>query len=196
MQYQRTILFFLLLFFLGTCSIVVACQCPLSGLSMEECNKYEVIFKGKILSVTPCGSKFGEAMFDVEELYKGNTEQQFKVLFDCNEDCAYNFQVGEEWIIYSRYKQINNAKMDWCSRSRRLFKNDKEDYYTATYGNDYADEVEFLQENLGLHRVMVKKEISAMERNKLPDVKESIAILLFSLGGILLFYFLFKKYFK
>ena len=196
MHYQRTILLFLLVFFLGTSSIASACQCPLSGLSIEECNKYEVIFKGKILSVTPCGSKFGEAMFDVEELYKGNTEQQFKVLFDCNEDCAYNFQVGEEWIIYSRYKQINNAKMDWCSRSRRLFKNDKEDYYTATYGNDYADEVEFLQENLGLHRVMVKKEISAMERNKLPDVKESIAILLFSLGGILLFYFLFKKYFK
>lgn len=192
----RNILIFLFLSFFGMPSRINACQCPLSALSLDECDKYEIIFKGKILSVTPCGSKFGEAMFDVEELYKGNTEQQFKVLFDCNEDCAYNFQVGEEWIIYSRYKQINNAKMDWCSRSRRLFKNDKEDYYTATYGNDYADEVEFLQENLGLHRVMVKKEISAMERNKLPDVKESIAILLFSLGGILLFYFLFKKYFK
>src|SRR6202012_4784485 len=86
-----------------------ACQCPLTTLSMEECNKYEIIFKGKILSVVNCDHKFGEAVFEIEELYKGNTPQTFKVLFECKVECAMAFTPGEEWIIYSRYKQVDNA---------------------------------------------------------------------------------------
>src|SRR5688572_27171634 len=102
-------LVFLLLSFNST-----ACQCPLTKLGVEECNKYEIIFKGTILKVKDCGDKQGEAVFEVQELYKGNATKEFKVLFDCKDPCAQKFYASDEWIIYSRYKQIDNAMMDWC----------------------------------------------------------------------------------
>jgi len=185
-------LFFIFLFGFS----INACQCPLSILSLEECNKYEIIFKGKILRVENCDHKFGEAIFDVEELYKGIATQEFKVLFDCAEECVQKFNVGDEWIIYSRYKQVDNAKMDWCSRSRKFFKVDKEDFYTVTYGNDYYDEVKFLQQNLGIHRVSVISKNQSVGRNKLADTNLMIIILISSLATLVLFYYLFNKFFK
>lgn len=173
-----------------------ACQCPLTQLSIDECNKYEIIFKGKIVSVIDCKDKFGEAVFEVEELYKGNSEERFKVLFECNVECAQKFSVGDEWIIYSRYKQLDNALMDWCSRSRKFFKIDKEDFYTYTYGNDYEDELAFLRKNLGLHRTLVEQKSQIDGRNIKPNINESIVIVLISLGAIVLFYYLFNKFFK
>lgn len=182
---------FLVLGFINSAS---ACQCPLTQLSLEECNKYEIIFKGKILRVTDCDHKFGEAVFEIEELYKGNTTKEFTVLFECGVECAQKFSPGDEWIIYSRYKQIGNAKMDWCSRSRKFFKIDKEDFYTVTYGNDYYDEVKFLREKLGVHRVMVINKSQIENRNKRPNTNQIILILISSIAAIVLFYYLFNKF--
>lgn len=163
---------------------------------MEECNKYEIIFRGKIVSVKDCGDKFGEAIFEIEELYKGNATKEFKVLFECDVECAQKFNPGEEWIIYSRYKQIDNAKMDWCSRSRKYFKVDKEDFYAVTYGNDYYDEVKFLHKNLGVHRFLTDKNPQDGSRNKIPDKQGFIIALLCSLAGLVLFYYLFNRFFR
>lgn len=173
-----------------------ACQCPLSSLSLEECNKYEIIFKGRIVRVKNCENKLGEALFKIEELYKGNAEENFKVLFECGVECAQNFREGDEWIIYSRYKQIDNAQIDWCSRSRKFFKNDNEDFYVFSHGNDYEDEVAFLQKNLGLHRVMTEQNKQINERNIKPNIAESVFVVLISLGCIILFYYLFNRFFK
>lgn len=173
-----------------------ACQCPLTQLSLDECAKYEIIFKGKIVSVLDCDLKFGEALFEIDELYKGNAGKQFKVLFECNVECAQKFTVGDEWIIYSRYKQIDNAKMDWCSRSRKFFKIDKEDFYTYTYGNDYYDEVKFLQDKLGVHRVLAEKKSVGDHRNIKPNGMQMLLVLLSSLAAIILFYYLFNRFFR
>lgn len=173
-----------------------ACQCPLTTLGLEECAKYEIIFKGKIVSVQECNHTFGEAIFKVEELYKGNAEGKFKILFECNVECAQKFREGDEWLIYSRYKQIDNAKMDWCSRSRKYFKVDKEDFYTFTYGNDYEEEVAFLRSNLGVHRVLAEQKHQIEGRNIKPNLTQSIIIVILSLGSIVLFYYLFNRFFK
>jgi hypothetical protein len=175
---------------------VLACQCPLTKLGMEECDKYEIIFKGKILSVKDCGDKFGEAVFEVEELYKGNATKEFTVLFECGGECQQKFNPGEEWVIYSRYKQIHNAKMDWCSRSRKFFKIDKEDFYTVTYGNDYYDEVKFLREKLGIHRLLADNKVTDGNRNRLPDKTGFVVVIICSLLGIILFYYLFNRFFR
>ena len=148
-----------------------ACQCPNSTLSLDECAKYEIIFKGKIISVKECDSNFGEAIFEVEELYKGNATKKFKVLFECGGSCDMKFLPGEEWVIYSRYKQLKNALMDWCSRSRKFYKNEKLDFYTVNYGNDYYTELKFLREKLGLHRVVVEKVQTSENRNIRPSIK-------------------------
>src|SRR6478736_2853398 len=68
-------IFWLLLFISGSSK---ACQCPMTQLSMEECKKYEIIFKGKVVHVIDCDNKFGEALFEVQELYKGNAGEKFK----------------------------------------------------------------------------------------------------------------------
>lgn len=182
--------------FLFNAYIINACQCPLTTLGLEECNKYEVIFKGKILSVETCKDKFGTAIFEVEELYKGNASKKFTVLFECDIECAQEFSEGEEWIIYSTYKQVDKAIMNWCSRSRKFFKNEKEDFYAVTYGNDYYDELKFLREKLGLHRLLVLKESTTQNRNERPTTNQTILMLIISISAILLFYWLFKKYFK
>lgn len=175
---------------------VTACQCPLTTLSRAECDKYEVIFRGKILSVKPCEDNFGEAVFEISELYKGLVTKNFKVLFECGVECSGDFAPGQEWIIYSNYKQVNNVKMDWCSRSRKYFKIDKEDYYKETYGNDYDDEVSFLRTNLGQHRFLSDKKMSSENRNKRPNKTETIIILVCSLAVVIAFYWLFNKFFK
>lgn len=186
---------FLLLFFVLS-SFAIACDCPHTSLSMDECNKYELIFKGKITNVKMCNNNFGEAMFTIEELYKGNATKEFKVLFECGGECFQKLSIGDEWIIYSNYKQLNNVLLDWCSRSRKFFQNPKEDFYTVLYGNDYFDEIKFLQKELGNHRVLTDVKNGAENRNIRPTTTQTIVILLVSIACIVLFYFLFNKFFK
>jgi hypothetical protein len=185
------ILIFLLLSYSSS-----GCECPLSSLDLATCNNYEIIFRGKIISVKDCDNNYGEAMFAVDELYKGNATREFKVLFECGVPCAQKLLPGQEWIIYSRYKQIDNALLDWCSRSRMHFSNEKEDFYTFTYGNDYDAEVKFLQTQLGVHRVLVNHQNQDVQRNIIPNMKQVIITILISLIAILLFYWLFNRFFK
>jgi hypothetical protein len=190
---MRTAYFILFLFVRSIC---LACQCPVTTLSLAECNKYEIIFQGRVDSVRTCNRNFGEAFFTVDELYKGNITKQFRILFECDVPCAQTFNPGEIWIIYTNFKQISNGKMDWCSRSRKYFKVAKQDFYTVNYGNDYDDEVKFLQDNLGLHRMTAETKNAAENRNIRPDSNQMIIILVCSLAAIILFYWLFNKFFK
>jgi len=190
---------FIVLFLLGLtqANYTFACQCPLTTLSLEECNKYDVIYRGKIVSVQPCNNNASEAIFEILELYKGRVNVKFKVLFDCGVECAQEFNPGEEWIIYSNYKQVDNAKMDWCSRSRKLIKNEKEDFYAVTYGNSYEEELEFLRKNLGTYKTMREREENqAGKRNIIPSRTQLIITLFISLAVVIIFLQLFKKFFK
>lgn len=184
------------LFFLSGFYTANACQCPATSLSIAECNKYEIIFMGKIDSVKTCGNNFGTAYFTVNELYKGNVTKNFKVLFECGVPCAQEFAAGDEWIIYSNYKQIDNAIMDWCSRSRKYFRIEKQDFYTVNYGNTYSQELQFLEDNLGLHRLLVETKNAAENRNIRPSITTTILALVVSLLFIIFFYWLVNRYFK
>lgn len=173
-----------------------ACQCPQTTLSLAECDKYELIFRGKILSATGCVDKKGVAIFQISELYKGNSLPTFKVGFECGTECAQAFNVGEEWIIYTTYKQIDLGLMDWCSRSRKFFKNEKEDFYTANFGNTYEEELSFLRTKLGYHALLKENPYKSEGRNIRPSNTQMIIMLFISLTCIILFYYLFNKYFK
>lgn len=193
-SYIISLLFFLLL--LNSTS-AIACQCPITVLSLEECNKYDIIFRGKITSNSGCVDKKGEAVFEIIELYKGRINAAFPVIFTCEIECAQAFNVGEEWIIYTNYKQADKGVMDWCSRSRKFFKNEKEDFYSVTYGNSYDDELEFLRKNLGTYKTMkAREENQAGKRNIIPSKTQLIITLFISLAVVILFLQLFKKYFK
>jgi hypothetical protein len=173
-----------------------ACQCPVTDLSLQECAKYQVIFRGVVDSVKACGDRPGEAYFRILELYKGSIPDGFTVVFDCSSDCAAGFNPGEEWIIYTNHRQVTNGRMDWCSRSRKYIKNPKEDLYRENTGVDYFEEAEFLEKNLGLYRPLSSNKVSAENRNIRPDKTQTIVILFVSMAAILLFYWLFNKFFK
>lgn len=185
-----------IIFYFSLQIALLACDCPFSKLGMAECNKYEIIFRGRIKSLLVSDSKFSEAIYEISELYKGNATKLFKVLYSNTEECSQALVVGQEWIIYANYKQLNNAKLDWCSRSRRAFNNAKEDFYTITFGNDYDDEIKFLQQNLGIHRFLSGSIKQNGNRNQLPNNQQSIFIALFSVFALILFYYLFNKFFK
>jgi hypothetical protein len=178
-------------------SSVFACQCPLTSLSIDECNKYGIIFRGRIIKDTLLELKKGEVIFEITELYKGIIQSQFKVLFNSGDECAQVFNVGEEWIIYTSYKQANNAKMDWCSRSRKYFKNEKLDFYAVTYGCSYDDELKFLRDKLGLHKPLkAAEEKPDWQGNQLPTQIEFIVYLLISIVGVVAFIYLVKRFLK
>ncbi|MGZ3885291.1 MAG: hypothetical protein ACXVPQ_03250 [Bacteroidia bacterium] len=177
-------------------SFLLACQCPGTSLSLDECAKYELIFRGRIDSVVACQNKRGEAYFTVMELYKGTSRARFKIIFDCELPCTQAFNVGEEWIIYTRYKQINNAQIDWCSRSRKRIKNEKEDFYLLTYDNTYDEELNFLRGNLGKHTLLKDDPNLVVNRNQHPDRSQMVIYLLCSIAGMVFFYYLFNRFFK
>jgi hypothetical protein len=192
MKYTFAILFFLLL-----SRASQACQCPVTSLNEAELARYDIIFKGKVDSLILNGKK-SVAVFTVDELYKGMIAKQFTVLFDDEDVCKLELRPGDEWIIYANYHQIDNAKLDFCSRSRKFIKNIKEDFFAETTGISYDEELKFLQEKLGLHKVLKENPNKAAveNRNILPNTNQLIIGFLCSLGGLFLFYWLFNRFFK
>ena len=187
---------FFLIVFLVVVTVSEACQCPVTILNEKEIAKYELIFKGKIKSVKLSEGANSEAVFQVEELYKGNSTPEFKVLFDKLDECKIDLNAGEEWIIYTNYIQIDKAKLDFCSRSRKYIKNIKEDFYAVTTGISYDEELRYLQTSLGLHKLLKENLNKVENRNQIPTQTEFIYILIFSILGIILFYWLIRKFLK
>jgi len=185
---------FIFLFFLASKS-TFACQCPITELSDKEISKYDLIFKGKIQSIK-LNKEQSEAIFLVEELYKGNTYASFKILFNDLDNCKLEFRGGDEWIIYTNYHQIDNAKMDFCSRSRKFFKVAKEDFFAVTTGISYDEELKFLQSKLGLHKLLKEDPNKVENRNIIPSSNQFIIIIVISILGVLGIYLLVNKLFK
>ena len=173
----------------------LGCQCPLTSLSDAELAKYDIIFKGKVKSIK-LNKANSEALFAVNGLYKGQTPKEFTILFNDEDVCKLELRPGDEWIIYANYHQISNAKLDFCSRSRKFIKDAKEDFFEETTGVSFGEEVNFLQSRLGLHKVLKENLNKVEDRNILPNTNQVIISFICSLLGLLLFYWLFNRFFK
>lgn len=172
-----------------------ACQCPLTGLNEAETNKYDIVFKGKITSVKLSKDR-NEALFTIQELYKGPIGEAFTVLFNDVDECKLELQAGDEWIIYANFRQVNNAQLDFCSRSRKFFKNAKEDFFAVTTGISYDEEMKYLQTKLGLHTCLKSNPNMSENRNIIPSSGEFIIFIVCSIIGVIIFYWLVNKFLK
>lgn len=172
-----------------------ACQCPITQLNSLELKKYEIIFSGQINQIKINGTN-SEAIFTIKELYKGIITQNFKVIFNNDDACKLELRQGDDWIIYSNYNQIDNAKLDFCSRSRLYIKNIKEDFFAVNTGISYDEELKYLQRNLGLHKLLKNNPNKTENRNKLPTTNQFIIILLCSMAGLIFFIWLVGKFLK
>ena len=164
-------------------------------MNEKEIAKYEIIFKGYVKSIKLNKSN-SEAIFTISELYKGVIAQDFKVLFNDEDPCKLQLRVGDEWIIYTAYYQVDKAKLDFCSRSRYYIKNIKEDFFTETTGISYDEELRYLQSNLGLHKLLKGNPNKVENRNIIPNSNQLIIYLLASILGVVIFYILINKLFK
>lgn len=164
-------------------------------MNEKEIAKYEIIFKGSIKSIK-LDKVRSEAIFTISELYKGVIAQDFKVLFNDEDPCKLQLRVGDEWIIYTTYYQVDKAKLDFCSRSRYYIKNIKEDFFLETTGISYDEELRYLQSNLGLHKLLKENPNKVENRNIIPNSNQLIIYLLVSIAGVVIFYILINKLFK
>lgn len=184
-----------LLFGIFTSYTSLACQCPLSTLNEKEIAKYEIIFRGSVKSIKLNKSN-SEAILTVSELYKGVIAQDFKIYFNDDDPCKLELRVGDEWIIYANYFQVNNAKLDYCSRSRFYIRNIKEDFFTETTGISFDEELRYLQSNLGLHKLLKTDPNKVENRNIIPNTNQLIMTLLCSILGVIGFYIIVNRLFK
>lgn len=194
MHHKLILTFFVLIAFMAN---TFACQCPITALDKNELNKYDIIFKGRIKKNDLLKEK-SELIFEVNELYKGVITNEFTVLYNALDECKFDLRVGDEWIIYTNYYQVNNARLDFCSRSRKYFKNIKEDYFSVTTGLSYDDEMQYLQSNLGLHKCLKNNydQVDVTKRNIIPTTNQFIVVILFSILGIVFFYWLVNRFLK
>ena len=188
-------LFKIIALMLLSINVAVACQCPLTSLSEKDISKYDIIFKGTIKSISLNKEK-SEAIFNISELYRGVIADNFKVLFNDLDECKLDLRQGDEWIIYTSYHQIDNAKLDFCSRSRKYIKNINEDFFAVTTGVSYDEELLFLQTKLGLHKPLKNNPNKVENRNILPSTNQLIITLIVSLSAIVVFYRVFNRFFK
>ena len=142
-----------------------ACQCPiLSPISKELCNKYEVIFYGKVDSISPCATNgINTAHFTIIELYKGVAEQHVKINFDCSTACMMSFSKGDEWIIYSIFQRFDLMTVNICDHNRKFFSAAEQDVYQITSKRTFEQEKQFLNTSLGIQSFIKKNELNEQQ---------------------------------
>jgi hypothetical protein len=194
---MKTISVFIFLFL--SAQVIYSCDCPPVGsLSPEKLKHYDVIFKGRVDSVVFNNSK-AIAWFSVDTLFKGSTHKTAGVYFDHASICKMNFDKADEWLIYGEYVSFGKLEVSVCSRSRKYFADETADFYIATNGIRYADELTFLRTNQGVQPFIEKESTDgiSMQRELIhPSQTQMICWLLASLAGFLVIYFLFKKFVK
>ena len=187
-------LLFSFIFFILIIRISFACDCPPIGkVSKEQFDLYEVIFEGRVDSVSQNCS-----WFEIITLNKGSSLQKVKLFFDDSTDCRMSFAKDEIWIIYSNYVKFSELAVNFCSRSRKKPRNGSADLFTVSNQNTYDEELTYLKQNLGVKPVKEEREQDGFPERELIRPKGWTVIWLFiaSLLFFIVFYFISKRIFR
>jgi hypothetical protein len=194
---MRGIFFLLLTFFFKT---LAGCECPpVQPLTETTCKNYNVIFYGRVDSVTNSSEKeFNTAHFTIAELYKGDVQQQVKINFDNSSSCLMSFSKNEEWLIYAVYKNFNFLTVSICGHSRKFFRDLSDDFYQLNAQRTFNEEKYFLKTTLGtLPFATVNKLNEQREQfkphNIQPEPTNKLLLVLISLLAMVIIFFLTRK---
>lgn len=193
---KKNILFLFCLF----SKTIFSCECPpTQPVSKELCKKYDVIFLGKIDSVSPCTTDgIATAYFTINELYKGAVQRSVKVDFDCSSDCMMSLSKGDGWLIYSNFQRFNLLSVNICGHSRKLFADANQDIYQLAAQRTFEQERQFLVSALGIQSFMKSNELNKQQtdlgpRNEHPSPMNKLWLLLVSFLVMILVYYVIKK---
>lgn len=179
--------------------ILFACECPvLEPISKDNISRYDIVFDGRVDSVSTCDSVgLAQVYFTINELYKGSVYCTLSLNFDCSSECLMSFTKGEEWLIYASYKKFDFLAINLCSHSRKHFDNDAEDFYMMAAQRTFAEEKQFLKENMSA-AACLSEENAVLEtdigmHNKQPSGLNKILLLIISLAAMVVVYIVTKK---
>lgn len=148
---------FALFFFLCSYLVQSACTCDvILPMTFESTAGVPVIFYGEVTKVSEGCEEESNVYFRIIEQYKGHVDSHQKVVYKCGTECGMSFIPGEKWIIYGGLKNDQSITVDWCSRSRRSFQNQKEDFYKGLLGSSFQEEMKFLRSNFEVNKVFKK----------------------------------------
>lgn len=196
---MKRIAFLTVVFFFLLKSVSAICDCQTAGLATKaNVDIYDLIFLGRVDSVSACSGD-ARVWFSVTVVYKGGALKRMPLYYDCKSDCKLNFLKGQEWLIYSDYERYGEAKVDVCSRSRRRVDNVVLDMYLQTSGQTFDEEKSFVEKMYGKHEPMeARNDLQPIpdRHNDIPSRWQELGMLFGSLGGLLLIYFLTKRFWK
>jgi hypothetical protein len=175
------------------------CNCNEKEIEFSEAyvNANNLIFRGKTVG-TSKGTDYDKVTFAVSKLFKGTAAKQLDVYFDAKNPCALKFNAGEDWLIYANYKS-GKPLLVYCSRSRKNVINTNKNIDLMYVKSDITidDETEKLTELCGLKPFT--EPITDTENahdNIIPTGSQRILLIIFSVIGFALIYFVLNKVLK
>lgn len=194
---MKKYLFFILIM---RSALLMACECPpLSPISKERCDNYDIIFIGKVDSVsTAATGGISSVYFTLEELYKGHAVKQVSLDFDAVSACMMSFAKNDEWIIYANYQRFDEISVKLCSHSRKRMNAGEQDFYATAAQRTFEQEQEFLKKTFGAQPFQEKESWNKEQedlkpRNEQPSGMNKLMLLFVSFGVMILIYLLTRK---
>lgn len=186
-------------FFLCFAPQLFACQCTvLPALTKAEAEKYDIVFEGQIIAVSPSEEADGSrARFKITALYKGQAYTNIDVAYSVDGDCGLDFAPGQTWIIYGNYISYGVPKADWCLHSRRKPDSGQQDYYAIDGRASYTDELKWLNDSLGVQPFINPEDHKDLHhKNILPDPTQAIVYSMAGLVGLLAIFIFVRRLFR
>jgi hypothetical protein len=179
---------------------VAACECPpLADLNGPSAAKYDVIFLGRVDSISPCSTQgIATAYFTIEELYKGSVTREVRVNFECASACLMSFSKGDTWLLYASYLRFDHIKVDLCSHSRKLFAEGEQDIYLMGTQRSFVDERKLLNKLLGTKSFITANELNDQQaefkpHNVQPSAVSKLVLIGVSIVAMMLVYYFLKR---
>ncbi|MEO6903124.1 MAG: hypothetical protein ABI315_08220 [Bacteroidia bacterium] len=176
---------------------LIACECPpILPISTELAKPYTIIFNGRVDSVSICNTDgLATAYFTINKLFKGAVQQNVKIYFDCSSPCMMSLNKNDEWLIYAKYMRFNQLTILLCSHSRKSIEDLKQDYYAVSAGRSFTEEVNFLQQTMGLQPFIKEENMDEVlqHHNLQPSGQNKIYLLLISISVMIIIYFISRK---
>ncbi len=200
---KKGIGFYLLLYFIlfnfNFSISQTACNCDESKIAFSKSyiSEHQLIFRGKTVSIEK-GEDYTMAHFTVTQLFKGSAPKEITIYYSKKNECSLKIAVGEDWLIYADFKQLQKPFVEYCSRSRKnvINTNKNVDLQYAKTDLTIDAECEQLQEQVGLHNLSAQPADNNRHRNVIPGFTQRIVLILCSIAGFILIYFLLNKFLK
>jgi hypothetical protein len=207
---HKVVLVFILISDMGF-SMACNCETTLPEISREETEQYSLIFTGYVKNLyvlrdKPATEYYAE--FVVNKPFKGLVPRDIKIFYDGSTSCQMHFLPGDEWLLYVKKDSVDKKwTVNYCERSRRYAEPGEEDQYTIYSGMTLEEELKFLETNYASGQVVGEDTLTMIEEedkiviDSRRDVnygtpRQKIILLACSLLGMIIIYFIIRKFVK